>query len=76
MAVSVGVKVMPSLLVPEVGTVDGEVKANVPGTDAVPPVRVASDRGVPKAMLPAVGGAVMVGVARAMVMATVVVAVV
>ena len=41
-----GVKVMPTLLVPEAGTVDGEVKANVPGTDALPPVRLAPESGV------------------------------
>ena len=67
---------MPTLLAPAVGTFVGEVKVNVPGTDALPPVRVASDRGVPNVMLPTVGGVVMVGVARAMVMATVVVVVV
>jgi hypothetical protein len=38
---------MPTFLVPEAGTVDGEVKANVPGTEAVPPVREASDRDDP-----------------------------
>jgi hypothetical protein len=47
LAVSVGVKVMPTLLVPEVGTVVGEVNANVPGTDALPPVRLATERDDP-----------------------------
>jgi hypothetical protein len=76
LVVSVGVKVMPTLLAPAVGTVVGEVNANVPGTDAVPPVRVASDRAVPNVMLPAVGGVVIVGVARAIVIGMDVVAVV
>ena len=64
---------MPTLLVPEAGVAVGVVKANVPGTDAVPPVSGTSDRGVPKAIFPAVGGVVMVGVAREIVMGTVVV---
>ena len=49
---------------------------NVPGTEAVPPVRVAPDRAAPYVMLPAVGGVVMFGVARRVVMGMDVVAVV
>ena len=45
--VSLGVNVMLTLLVPVAGVVDGDVKVNVPGTDAAPPVSVAPDRAVP-----------------------------
>ena len=76
LALSVGVKVMLTLLVPALGVAEGVANANVPGTEAVPPVRVAAERDDPYVMVPAVGGVVIVGVARAIVMGMVVVAVV
>jgi hypothetical protein len=63
LALSVGVKVMLTVLVPAFGVAEGVVKANVPGTEAVPPVRLAPERDDPYVMVPAVGGVVMVGVA-------------
>ena len=47
MALSVGVKVMLTVLVPAFGAAEGVVKANVPGTEAVPPVRLAPERDDP-----------------------------
>ena len=64
-------KVIPTLLVPAAGVAAGVVNANVPGTEAVPPVRVAPERGVLYVMLPAVGRVLMVGVACATLIDTV-----
>ena len=58
MAASVGVKVTPWLAVPALGALAGLVKAKVPGTEAVPPVRVESARLPPKVIAEAVGASV------------------
>jgi hypothetical protein len=62
---SVGVKVIGALKVPvEPGTVDGVVKAKLPGTDATPPVSVEAESALPRQIALAVGNVVMVGVVR------------
>jgi hypothetical protein len=58
----VGVKVTLSESVPVAGTVLGAVQANVPGTDAVPPVSVDAESACPLVIALAVGTAEMVGV--------------
>ena len=57
-----GVKVTLSEGVPALGTVAGVVQANVPGTEAVPPVSVDEARVWPEVMALAVGQTVTVGV--------------
>jgi len=51
--------------VPALGAVEGVVKANVPGVDATPPLRVEEASVCPTAIGLAVGGVVIVGVALA-----------
>ena len=63
MEASVGVNVTPWLAVPALGAVAGLVKAKVPGTEAVPLLRVESARVWPKVIAEAVGAVAMVGVA-------------
>jgi hypothetical protein len=57
------VNVTEAVYVPALGAVEGVVKANVPGTDATPPLRVEEARVCPYVIGLAVGGVVIVGVA-------------
>ena len=60
---SVGVKVTDCEVVPTLGTVSGEVKANVPATDAEPPLNTEEERGCPDVIAEAVGLEITIGVA-------------
>ena len=52
---SVGVKVTDCEVVPKFGTIDGELKANVPATDAEPPLKTEEERGCPSVTTEAIG---------------------
>jgi len=57
------VKVTDCEVVPKFGTIDGELKANVPATDAEPPLRTEEERGCPEVIADAVGRIAITGVA-------------
>ena len=59
---SVGVKVTDCAAVPTLGTLDGEVKANVPATDADPPLNTEEDSTCPTVIAAAVGTVEITGV--------------
>jgi len=50
-------------VVPTLGTVDGELKANFPATDAEPPLKTEAERGCPEVIACAVGRIAITGVA-------------
>ena len=56
-------KVTDCEVVPTFGTVDGEVKLNVPATDAEPPLKTEAERGCPEVIAGAVGRILITGVA-------------
>ena len=60
---SVGVNVTDCVFVPTLGTEDGEVKANVPATDAEPPLNAEDASDCPDVITDAVGRVVITGVA-------------
>jgi hypothetical protein len=60
---SVGVKVTDCEDVPTLGTLDGELKANVPATDAEPPVNEPEASDCPNVITEAVGWVRIEGVA-------------
>ena len=61
---SVGVNVRVTVCpIPAFGVAAGVAKANVPATDAVPPVSVEAERAWPNVIALAVGAAEIVGVA-------------
>jgi hypothetical protein len=61
---SVGVNVMGCEEIPTLGTVDGEVKVNVPATDAEPPLKTEKERSCPEVIADEVGAEIIMGTAR------------
>jgi len=61
-AVSVGVKVTDCGVVPTLGTIDGEVNANVPATDAEPPLNTDEESSHPAGIAEAVGAIMITGI--------------